>query len=182
MAKAKWQIEPFANSRHERGEFCSGKAPLDTFLHQLVSQYEKRRIGRTYVAVRAGENRVYGYYTLASSAIPFASLPKGKQTKKLPNHPVPAVLLGRLAVDQSTQGQGLGKDLLIHALEQSVRISEKLGVFAVTVDALDEEAKKFYEHFGFTQFLDQPMRLFLPISTIAESSSDKGDAGVTAGD
>lgn len=179
MAKAKWQIEPFDNSRHDRGEFCSGKAPLDTFLHQLVSRYEKRRIGRTHVAVRAGERRVYGYHTLASGAIPFASLPKGKLTKKLPNHPVPAVLLGRLAVDQSTQGQGLGRDLLVHALQQSVRVSEKLGVFAVVVDALDEEAKQFYEHFGFTPLLNQPMCLFLPISTIVSSLSgeEEGDEG-----
>ena len=97
-----WVIEPL-NASHERGDFCCGKTPLDTFLHSLVGQYEKRRLGRTYVAVRQGEKRVAGYYTLASGAIAFENVP-AKPAKKLPRHPVPVVLLARLAVDTRHHG------------------------------------------------------------------------------
>src|SRR6185312_9422734 len=87
---ADWRIEQLDRS-HNRGEFCCGKAPLDEFLRSLVSQYEKRNLGRTYVAVKEGEEKVYGYYTLASSAVPFANVPP-KSARKLPRHPIPVAL------------------------------------------------------------------------------------------
>src|SRR4051794_23005090 len=105
MAMAEWQVEPLEKA-HERAEFTCGRSLLDNFLRTLVSQYEKRRLGRTYVLVRSGEKRVLGYYTLASSAVSFENLP-AEATRKLPRHPVPVILLARLAVDQSVQGQGL---------------------------------------------------------------------------
>lgn len=77
-----WLIERLDRS-HERAEFCSGKVALDDFLRSLVSQYEKRKLGRTYVAIRSGVKRVYGYYTLASSSLSFESIPVSA-AKKLP--------------------------------------------------------------------------------------------------
>src|SRR5437870_4109190 len=68
-AMSEWHIEPLDRS-HQRGEFCCGKAPLDEFLRSLVSQYEKRKLGKTYVAVQPNEKKVCGYYTLASGSIP----------------------------------------------------------------------------------------------------------------
>src|SRR5260221_2843066 len=106
---ADWQIERMG-SGHEREEFCCGKAPLDDFLHALVTQYEKRKLGRTYVAVVAGEKKVCGYYTLAASSVSFTNVPP-KIARKLPKHPVPVVLLGRLAVDGTQQRKGLGAEL-----------------------------------------------------------------------
>src|SRR3954470_820688 len=103
---AEWAVERLDRT-HERGEFTCGKGPLDGFLRTLVSQYEKRRLGRTYVAVRPGERRGLGYYPPAPRAVSFETLP-AEATRKLPRHPVPVILLARLAVDQSTQGQGLG--------------------------------------------------------------------------
>src|SRR5438309_2342147 len=102
-----WSIEPL-KATHERGEFCCGKAPLDEFLRTLVSQYEKRNVGRTFVAVAQGENRVCGYYTLAAASVEFGHLPEDL-AKKLPKHPVPVAHLGRLAVDKSAQGKRLGE-------------------------------------------------------------------------
>ncbi len=161
-----WRVEHLDRS-HERGDFTCGKALLDDFLRSLVSQYEKRGLGRTYVAVRGAEKRVYGYYSLATGAIPTSHLPP-KVAKKLPKHPVPVILLARLAVDQAAQGQRLGEYLLMDALRVSLGLSEAVGLFAVEVDAIDEQAKRFYEKYGFTPLADSDHHLYLPISTIEQ--------------
>jgi GNAT superfamily N-acetyltransferase len=159
-----WRIERLDPS-HERGDFCCGKAPLDEFLRSLVSQYEKRNLGRTYVAVKEGEKKVDGYYTLASSAVPVANVPP-KSARKLPLHPVPVALLARLAVDRTVQGRGLGAELLMDALRRCLELSGTLGIFAVEVHALDDEARRFYQKYGFLPLLDEERHLYLPIKTI----------------
>jgi GNAT superfamily N-acetyltransferase len=159
-----WRIERL-NRGHVREGFGCGKPSLDDFLHTLVSQYEKRGLGRTYVALQEKDQRVMGYYTLASGAIEALSLPQN-QAKKLPRHTVPVVLLARLAVDQSVHGRGLGGFLLRDALTRSLDLSDKLGIHAVVVDALDAGAKRFYERFGFMPLTDDELRLFLPLRTI----------------
>jgi GNAT superfamily N-acetyltransferase len=163
---ADWQIERLDKS-HQRSGFSCGKVPLDEFIVRLVTQYEKRHLGRTYVAVERGESQVLGYYTLASSAIPFLNLPESA-TKKLPRHPVPVILLARLAVDQRARGRGLGETLLLHALGQCVGLADQLGVHAIEVDAIDEQARSFYEKYGFEALLDADLHLFLPIATIGD--------------
>ena len=105
-----WRIERLDRG-HVREGFDCGKASLNDFIHVLVSQYERRDLGRTYVALEASDQRVLGYYTLASGAIDAGTLP-AKAAKKLPRHPEPVVLVARLAVDRSTQGRGLGRILL----------------------------------------------------------------------
>jgi GNAT superfamily N-acetyltransferase len=162
-----WQIGPLLNA-HERGEFCCGKTPLDNFIRTLANQYGKRRLGRTYVATRQGEKRILGYYTLAAGAISFSHLPE-TTAKKLPKHPVPVALLGRLAVDQTVQGQGLGRVLLVDALQRCLDLSEHLGIHAVEVHALDRQAKDFYLRYGFVSLSDDEFHLFLAIKTIAEA-------------
>jgi GNAT superfamily N-acetyltransferase len=141
------------------------QAPLDEFLRSLVSQYEKRNLGRTYVALLEGEKRVYGYYTLASSAVPFAHVPP-KIARKLPRHPVPVALLARLAIDQAAQGKGLGAKLLIDALRRCRELAAALGIFAVEVLAIDDEARRFYEKYGFAPLLDDERHLYLPMKTL----------------
>ncbi len=162
-----WVVEVLDRS-HQRGEFVCGRNALDTFLQSLVSQYEKRRLGRTYVAVRPGKKRVWGYYTLASGAVSFKNLPQ-KASRKLPHHPIPVILLARLAVDQSVQGQGLGGLLVVDALRRCLSLAEQLGVHAVEVDAIDQAAKTFYEKYGFVQLQDHPLHLYLAIATIANA-------------
>ncbi len=122
-------------------------------------------MGRTYVAVRPGEKQVLGYYTLASGSISFQNLPDSS-ARKLPRHPVPVILLARLAVDQSVQGQGWGVGLLIDALQKSLGLADKLGIHAVEVDAIDQQAKSFYERYGFVPLLDHAFHLFLPVTAI----------------
>ena len=159
-----WRIERL-DRVHLREGFDCGKPSLNDFLRALVSQYEKRNLGRTYVALQEGDQRVLGYYTLASGAIAAEVLP-AKQARKLPRHAVPVVLVARLAVDRSVHGKGLGSLLLRDALMRSLDLSEKLGVHAVVVDALDAAAKTFYERFAFLPLTHDEMRLFLPLGTI----------------
>jgi GNAT superfamily N-acetyltransferase len=163
-----WLIERL-NKSHERSEFCCGQAPLDDFLRHLVNQYEKRKLGRTYVAVRGEEKRVVGYYTLAASSISFEHLPE-PLSKKLPKHPVPVILLARLAVDQTVQKQGLGKLLLGDALTRCLNLSTHLGTYAIEVEAIDALARDFYLKYSFIALEDSPMHLFLPIATIKGGS------------
>jgi GNAT superfamily N-acetyltransferase len=165
---AEWRIEPLRAS-HERSEFSCGKASLDDFLRLRASQYEKRRLGRTYVALFPGAMTVAGYYTLAAGAIAIANLPP-EAAKRLPKHPVPVIMLGRLGVDQKARGQGLGKALLRNALHRSLDLSEQLGLFAVEVLAIDSDAKEFYIKYGFVPLADNDLHLFLPIRTIEEGN------------
>lgn len=159
---AEWTVEPFGK-HHDRAAFSCGRPPLDEFLRVRVSQYEKRRLGKTFVAVPPGKPRVIGYYTLAAGAVAFERLPSDA-ARKLPQHPVPVVLLARLAVDQSFQGQGLGEGLLLDALQRSLALATDLGIHAVEVDALDAAAA-FYRKYGFIALLDDPLHLYLPMAT-----------------
>ena len=164
---AEWIIEQF-NKDHDRSTFECGKASLDDFIRTRVSQYEKRHLGKTFVAVRAGENRVIGYYTLAAGAIAFENLPPGA-SRKLPQHPVPVVLLARLAVDRSAQGIRLGEGLLLDALQRTRDLSKSLGIHAIKVDALDDSAAAFYRKYGFTPLMNDLRHLCLPIKTIEDA-------------
>ncbi len=97
----------------------------------------------------------------------FDTIP-AKWSKRLPHHHIPAVHLGRLAVDESMRGQGLGGDLLFHALQTAVQSSETIGVYAVDVFAIDENAKLFYEKFGFQPLNDDSFHLFLPVKLVRQ--------------
>ena len=161
-----WVVEPF-DKKHERANFTCGRPSLDDFIRVRVSQYEKRRLGKTFVAVPKDGTRVLGYHTLAAGAISFEHLPNDA-ARKLPKHPVPVVLLARLAVDLSSQGAKIGEGLLLDALQRALNLAAGVGVHAVAVDALDDAAAKFYRKYGFTPLLDNPLSLYLPISTIEE--------------
>ena len=105
-----------------------------------------------------------GYYTLASASLVLAALPP-QTARRLPRYPsIPAVRLGRLAVDQAFRGQGLGSALLADALARAAR--SEIAAFARTVDAKDEAALAFYLHHEFIPLLDSPMTLFLPLAQV----------------
>lgn len=160
----KWVIEALEES-HERGEFCCGVEQLDSYLHRYAGQHARKDVGRTFVAVSAGANRVMGYYTVSASSFAFKNLPD-KLARKLPRYPLPAALIGKLAVDQSAQRQGLGEILLFDALRRVVGISEQMAMFAVEVHAIDDRAKSFYAQYGFQRFNDDEWHQFIPLETI----------------
>ena len=124
-----WDIQRLDRS-HERASFDCGKPLLNQWLQQFASQYERRDLARTYVAVRIGDSTVLGYYSISNHQVCYDALP-AEQAKGLPIIDVPVVLLGRLAVDKSVQGRGLGEHLLMDALQRAVYISQHIGLRAV---------------------------------------------------
>ncbi len=159
-----WNIERLKSS-HERGAFTCGNESLDNFLKTLVFQYERRRLGRTFVALKPDDPNVWGYYTGSSGSLAPATLPD-KARVKLPKHPAPTAHLGRLAVHLSCQGKGLGEHLLFHFLQKAIAVSEQFGVYAVDVFATDINAKRFYLKYGFIELVDSPLHLYLPMPTV----------------
>ncbi len=157
-------IEPLAR-RHDREGFDCGVPELNDYLRRQAAQDTRRGVSRVYVARERGASRVLGYYTLSAASFGKKSLPE-KEAKKLPHYPIPAALLGRLAADRSQQGQGLGKYLLFDALHRVLQAAETLAVYALVVDAKNNDARAFYERYGFLRFQDTPSRLFIPIETL----------------
>lgn len=160
-----FRVVPF-DALHNRTTFSSGAELLDRYFQQLVTQDIRRRVTACFVALTS-EQRIAGYYTLASASVPLTDLPPGIG-KKLPRYPlVPAVLMGRLAVDQDFKGQGLGGALLADALSRAA-LSE-IAAYALIVDAKDEGAAAFYLHHGFITLPDSPLKLFMPLATVSKS-------------
>ena len=132
------------NSSHRKKEFSCGKDMLDNYLQKQANQDIKRKLSACFVLNDKETNLLKGYYTLANNSIPQNLIPTEFQ-KKLPKSyaSIPTTLLGRLAIDNRFQGKGVGKLLLIDALNRSYEISKSIGSFAVIVDPIDEDAEKF---------------------------------------
>ena len=148
--------------RHDRKAFSCGLPELDRYLSRQAGQDVRRRIARVFVCTAGGGDAVLGFYTLSALSIELSSLPE-ELSRKLPRHPVPCVLLGRLAVDRSAHGRGVGRMLLADAVRRAVAAGETVAMHAMIVDAANDSAKRFYEGFGFMPLADRPMRLFLPL-------------------
>lgn len=150
---------------HDRKSFDCGKESLNRFLQQQARQNADRNVGVTHVVVaESGDSKILGYYTLVTRTVESQIVP----AKKLPSGPVGVVLLGRLAVDKDAQGQGLGKRMLLRAMKQTEETSRTIGIFALVLDALDEQARSWYLSlgWGFEALLDDPNHLFLAVETI----------------
>jgi len=158
------EIQKFSRS-HDRSGFDCGNAVLNDWLSKRVTQFEKRDLSRTYVAVRAGERQVCGYYALSNHRVSYHALPR-EQASGLPKIDIPVILLGRLAVDRTVQGQRLGEFLLVDVLRRSAHLAERIGIRAIEVVAIDEKAREFYLKYGFVPLRDDRQHLFLPMRTI----------------
>jgi GNAT superfamily N-acetyltransferase len=173
--KAKWQVEALSKE-HQRQDFNCGDLELNGYLQRYVHQDSKRSLTRAFVLIqtdvhgtRPKDPATKGYYTLSATHIQREKFPT-EQAKKLPRYPIPAVLLGRLAVDHQLQGKGLGAFLLVDALKRVARASATIGVYAVMVDASSDRAAQYYQDFGFLTLKDQPRTLFLPMDTVLQIS------------
>jgi GNAT superfamily N-acetyltransferase len=163
------KIEPLAKS-HDRESFDCGSEPLNLFLKQTARQHAKRGISRTFVLVEelaAEPKRILGFFALNLCQITSESLPPN-EAKQLPRS-VSGVRLGRLAVARELQGQGLGKILLVAASKKFLEIFHTAGGIGLFVDAKDQQAKAFYEHFGFVSLPSNELELFLPVATLQEA-------------
>ncbi len=150
--------EPLS-AEHELDAFTSGVAPLDEWLKRRARRNEAEGASRTFVTC-AGL-RVVGYYSLAAASV-LRDAATAKVRRNMPE-PVPAVLIGRLAIDKTWQGQGLGADLLQDAVLRIVSAAETVGVRAILVHAISPEAKTFYEQHGFRASPLEPMTLMITI-------------------
>jgi ribosomal protein S18 acetylase RimI-like enzyme len=150
-------------TRHDRAAFDCGVESLNLFLRQYARQNASQDISKTYVGLsQAKATHVEGYYTVSVGAVRFEELPQ----EPLPQYPIPIVHLGRLAVDKNSQGQGLGQGLMLDALERVAKASQEIGIFAVEVRALNDDARRFYVHFGFQPLADDPLHLYLTLRAI----------------
>jgi ribosomal protein S18 acetylase RimI-like enzyme len=150
-------IVPFANG-HLKENFDCGEAAHNLYLDRQSRQDIRRHYAAMFVAVQKLTNRILGFYTLSSASVKLALLPEPLR-KKLPKCPdVPAVRLGRLAVDKSMQKQGIGEGLLADAVIRSLRSVPSWAV--LVVDAKDEKASVFYRKFGFMELLDDRKHLY----------------------
>jgi GNAT superfamily N-acetyltransferase len=162
------RTERYDAAHHDVTLFSCGSPTLDAYIHTAATRDEEHHTAATYVLVDPdNRRRVIGYFTLNSFALPKKQARRRDRDKHLGIYdPVPAVLIGRLALDTSVQGQGLGNALLVSALKRVLAIREQLGVAVVVVHALDETAARFYEHHGFIRFRDEPLHLYFPLSTL----------------
>ena len=154
------------NSNHNRPAFQCGVDSLDAYIQKQAHQDVKRRISRVFVATTdQDEKTILGYYTLSSLSIELNVLPKSL-IRKLPRHPIPAALIGRLTVNKTAQGYGIGRMLLVDAIKRTLAVSHEIGIYAMVVDAIDENAERFYQQFGFLSLSAANRRLFLPIKSV----------------
>jgi len=150
---------------HNRSGFDCGNDALNQYLKKIARQHLNKGISRTFVLVDDSMPReILGFFTLVSCEIFVDKLPR-KYAKKYPSK-APAAKLARLAVDKDRQRQGLGTHMMINAVERVIRVSQDLGIIGFFVDAKDNEAKAYYEQFGFIQLPDNPLEFFLPLATL----------------
>ncbi|MGI0489787.1 GNAT family N-acetyltransferase [Pantanalinema rosaneae CENA516] len=160
--------EKLAN-HHNTADFCSGVKVLDKWLKNRALANEAADATRTYV-VCSGD-RVVGYYALATGAVSHETA-IGRVRRNMPD-PVPVMVLARLAVDQNWQGKGVGRGLLRDAILRTLQAAEIAGIKAILVHAISQEAKAFYEQFGFQPSPIATMTLMLTLKEIRATFSDQ---------
>ena len=160
------------SSDHDLTRFQCGEAALDDWLRRRALQNEESGASRTYVL--CVEQRVVGYYALAVGAVAHIEAP-GRVRRNMPD-PVPVMVIGRLAVDQTVQGQAIGPALLRDAVLRTLQAAEIAGIRAILVHAISERAKRFYERWGFIPSPIDPMTLMITVSEARKAVTDKRES------
>jgi ribosomal protein S18 acetylase RimI-like enzyme len=168
------KIELLAKT-HDRDGFDCGSEPLNLYLKQTARQHAERGISRTFVMVdeaAPAPEPIIGFFSLNICQIKSESLTP-QEAKKLPRD-VAGVRLGRLAVAKAYQRQGIGETLLVAAMRKFIEIFNSAGGIGLFVDAKDQDAKRYYEQFGFVSLPYNELELFLPVKTIQEALASHG--------
>ena len=148
---------------HDRAAFHCGEPALDRYLQTQATQDIRRHVANCFVAIEVVTSRLAAYYTLSAASIPLVDLPP-EETKRLPRYPtVPAVRIGRLAVDQKFQGRGVGAALLMNAVHRALQ--SDAAACTLLVEAKNDQAVAFYRRYGFRSLTSRPRTLFLPLAT-----------------
>ena len=152
-------------AHHQKKSFNCGQDDLNKFIKQYASQHQKSGTSKTYVDIDDDTQQVRGFYCLSSTSIGFDGV-DAVLTQRLPRYPLPCVVIGRFAVDQTAQGRGIGKVLLAHALKQVSKVAQIIGVNFIVIHAKDQKAMEFYQRFGFISLTSNPLTLIYPVSEI----------------
>ncbi len=156
-------IERLDKTVHNRRDFDCGEQDLNDYLAFTARQHMDKGYAQVWVAVsEPGSSQVIGYYTLSMSSLAPEELPTTAGVKK-----VPVILLGRLAVDKRYRGQSIGVRLLFHAQRSALALSMRVGIAAIVVDALNDEAAAFYRKYDFEELTTGPLHLYKTIKDIA---------------
>lgn len=158
-------VEPISES-HDPSQFNCGHESLNDWLKRFALTNQKNESARTYVVRR--NTSVVGYYSISAGSVSIEQA-TSHVAKGIARHPVPVILLARLAVDKGEQGTGLGKALLKDALARIASAADIVGARAVLVHAIDEQARKFYQHFDFEPSPIQELQLMLLMKDLREA-------------
>lgn len=150
-------------SVHDRAGFHCGVPELDEYLQRYAEQHRRRGITSVFVLADAdAPTFILGYYTLSAAEVDVSRF-SDVDRRKLPRYPVPCFRMGRLACRADRRGRGLGKLLMGCAVDRCLKARAQVAAYALIVDAKDDGARAFYEHYGFTAFLANPLTLYLPL-------------------
>lgn len=149
-------------SAHDLSRFQSGNAVLDDWLKRRSLANEVAGASRTYVIYEQNSNDVIAYYSLAVGSV-IRNSASSKVRRNMPD-PIPVMILGRLAVDESFHGKGIGRGLVRDAILRTQQAAKIAGIRAILVHAIDDKAREFYEHLGFQPSPISPLTLMLPLS------------------
>ena len=168
MTALVWEETPIAK-RHDRAAFNCGDSDLNLYLQKFARQNHESGGAKCFVAAPAeAPARVLGFYTLSPASLDFARTP-ALAKKGVARYDVPVFRLGRLAVDMTMQGRGLGGALLLRAAHRCIRVADEVGGVALLIDAKNDGAARWYEGYGALALADAPLSLVLPLAVAADA-------------
>ena len=168
MTALGWEESPLGKN-HDRNSFGCGEDSLNIYLKRYARQNHEKGGAKCFVAVQL-ENPAHipGFYTLSPASIEFASAP-AIVARGLGRYEIPVYRLGRLAVDRSMQGRGLGGRLFQRAAERCILVAQQVGGVALPIGAKDDRAAQWYESYGAVRLKDAPLSLVLPFAAAAKA-------------
>ena len=168
-----WHEQPISKT-HDRKSFDCGVVELNQFLQLHARKTHERGGAKTFLAVDDSDNkRILGFYSISPASVIYKRTPKIIK-HGMARHDVPVFRLGRLAIDQSVQGKGLGGQLLLSAARRCLLVASQVGGVALLIDAKNEKIAQWYTSYGAVPLLDDPLALLLPFKTIHEALAAAG--------
>ena len=169
MTLKNWREEAIARS-HDRNSFDCGDEDLNIYLQRHARKNHERGGAKTFLAVDSNDGKVLGFYSLSPASVEYARVPDVIK-RGLARYDVPVYRLGRLAVDKSVQGQGLGGQLLLAAGRRCIQVASQAGGVAMLIDAKNERVANWYVSYGAVPLDDEPLSLLLPFDSIYQALS-----------
>jgi len=163
-----WEEAPIGK-RHDRAAFDCGDPDLNLYLQKFARQNHESGGAKCFIAAPSdAPARVLGFTTLSPASIEYSRTP-ALAKKGLARYDVPVFRLGRLGVDRTVQGRGLGGALLLRAADRCLRVAQDIGGVALLIDAKNDRAARWYESYGALRMDDAPLSLVLPLATAADA-------------